>query len=708
MFASACFLVSPFSSPCGLPGLCSERTKVVVHKRNPGGLDGLSQARGWKGLDDEELMDGSASGVSADSLKRQLNRAMMEKRSDSVVAVFRYAGRDPSDEIKENFPYSDVHSTIKECMNNNMWTGGLAALTFLETCYAPVRRSTYAVAAGGLARSDRVIELRDLVMKLMRKQTCEFPTPDADERICALAANIAVENNRLPIALEIAEEMEKAGVEMGALTFSILIKGYGRKRSVSDVKRQLMKMKALGVEGDLVLYNTAIDAFVRSGMMKLAEQLVQRMKEKGVDPDHVSYNTLVKGLVKAERVREAFRLRKQMQEEGFLVDDTTMNSLIQGCVQARRFGDALRLLDEVISKPCSAEDATIAYTTIVAGLAKSGDVTAAADFMDQMRENMIAPNVVTYTAVITGALALGDVRQAWDTFREMELNGVTADKGTFKAMISGLCSSKGSNGVEAAKRVLETMQKRSLDPDTETFNMIINGYVRNSQVKEAEHMIVLMKRADIELDVVTYTILLKAYGMERNMREVRRIFQEMRKNGIEPDIYSLNTFLASCVRSGDVTLAFRLFRNMVKDNLTPDIYTYTTIIAGLVRDARVAEAWSLYRDLKRSGMVPNERLIDLLMQGVRASSLDSLGVSEARTLLQDARAIGISAELIREYTEMVEQLEYITSETWKQRSPRDGSNGDDDNDEFWDTNSASQNIFRNHDWNEIDSSFKMF
>jgi len=215
---------------------------VVVHKRNPGGLDGLSQARGWKGLDDEELMDGSASGVSADSLKRQLNRAMMEKRSDSVVAVFRYAGRDPSDEIKENFPYSDVHSTIKECMNNNMWTGGLAALTFLETCYAPVRRSTYAVAAGGLARSDRVIELRDLVMKLMRKQTCEFPTPDADERICALAANIAVENNRLPIALEIAEEMEKAGVEMGALTFSILIKGKFRGGQSTQSTRLIQKV----------------------------------------------------------------------------------------------------------------------------------------------------------------------------------------------------------------------------------------------------------------------------------------------------------------------------------------------------------------------------------------------------------------------------------------------------------------------------------
>lgn len=61
----------------------------------------------------------------------------------------------------------------------------------------------------------------------------------------------------------------------------------------------------------------------------------------------------------------------------------------------------------------------------------------------------------------------------------------------------------------------------------------------------------------------------------------------------------------------------------------------------------------LYREMKRNGIVPNERAIDTLMRRVDPSSLDSLGLQEARTLLQDAKAIGIDQQKIRDYKSLV-------------------------------------------------------
>lgn len=345
------------------------------------------------------------------------------------------------------------------------------------------------------------------------------------------------------------------------------------------------------------------------------------MREKGLEPDAVSYNTLLKGFSKARRMREAFRLKKVMENAGLKSDDVTRNSLIEGCMQTNQISDALRMLDEVMStEPVSKLDAEIAFTTIVAGLAKMGDLAAAADFMEQMRRNNVTPNVVTFTSIISGALARGDVKRAWSTFRDMEVNGVLADQGTFKAMIAGLCERGGAGSLEVALKLVATMRKRNIDVDADTYNMLINGYqnrtpneipgvgrgelnfllfvlglwidfaryVKNRKMKEAEHLLAVIKRLGLEPDVVTYTTLLKGYGKERNMREVRRIFQEMKKMNIEPDMYALNTFLASCVRSGDLTLASRLFKEIKKMNQNPDLYTYTTIISGTVKTIHTA------------------------------------------------------------------------------------------------------------------------
>lgn len=232
---------------------CRRWRRAVVVCAGKNGLSGLSQVKGWKGFDDEELRNGKVEDVGVDALKRHLIRALEDQRVEAVEAVFEYAVISRSVDVLEAFPYGEVHALIKDCMKRGMWSGGMSALKFLETFHAPVRLSTYAIAAGGLSQANRVLEIKDLVFKLLRKdelvaagqknnshdanngittdesgtlnKTRQIATPSPDERICALAANLAVENNRLTIAIEITEEMERFGIKLGPLTYSILIKG---------------------------------------------------------------------------------------------------------------------------------------------------------------------------------------------------------------------------------------------------------------------------------------------------------------------------------------------------------------------------------------------------------------------------------------------------------------------------------------------------
>lgn len=176
-------------------------------------------------------------------------------------------------------------------------------------------------------------------------------------------------------AMEVLNEMEKKGGEIGAVSFSIILhslykmgrideaekfwdkmvkqKGitldvgsYNVKLShMSDkpesVKALIEEMENTGIYPDVISYNYLITSFCVNGMMDEAEKVYgDILKTKGVRPNSATFRTMVFHSCKAGRYVRAYKIFKLSVEVGKIPDFNTLKYLIKGLKEAGRMVEA--------------------------------------------------------------------------------------------------------------------------------------------------------------------------------------------------------------------------------------------------------------------------------------------------------------------------------------------------------------------------------
>jgi len=582
-------------------------------------------------------------------------------------------------------------------MSAGRWRDGLAVLRELESRFPFTRRSTVARAVEGLARAGKVEHMAAVLSQawrraaaLQREQDRAVAMPD--ERMCAMAANAAVDRKRIDLATDIIKEMVGNGVPAGPYSFSVLIKGYGREGRANAVESLLVAMAERKVPRDVVVYNSAIDAFVRSGLMDKALDTIEAMKKDNCPPNTRTYNTILKGLVAQGDLARGFELRREMAAMGVEPNSVTRNTLVDGCVRLGQFDDARKLVDEISARLVEEPDSIFAYTSIVHGLAMQGRLDEAFEYVNELERAGVPANVVTYTALVSAYIHVGEVAKAWFLFRGMRRVNLDPDSGTFTVMISGLARRGDARSVDAAKGLYDEMRTLGLEMPEETYNSMMDGYVRIGDMEGAERIFRELEGSTTPT-VVSFTTLLHGYGRAKDMVAAKSIFRQMRVRGIKPDRVALNTFLSACIRCGDMTLAYRVFEEMQRTggSVAPNVVTYGALILGQATDNNPEEAWKLFEDMKEAGIAPSKLLLSRLFT---ACIRGLLPIETGIEIIRDMVSIGCTKEEVEKRKRELRPLLAVASEVWKEV---DGIRVQQ---------TASEQIFEKHGWNKMDSGFR--
>merc|ERR1719343_1722925 len=157
--------------------------------------------------------------------------------------------------------------------------------------------------------------------------------------------------NKLHMALELVEEMDRQKVAPTRITYSAILKGYCVNNQLDEAFNvmELMKQSEHTMPDELA-YNSLLDGCARQGLYDRGMELFREMEAEGVRPSNFTLSVLVKLANRARQYDQGFKVCEEVQQKyGVQLNAHVYANLIQGCVNSKKCEHALKILETMIA-----------------------------------------------------------------------------------------------------------------------------------------------------------------------------------------------------------------------------------------------------------------------------------------------------------------------------------------------------------------------
>ncbi|TVU43156.1 hypothetical protein EJB05_09600 [Eragrostis curvula] len=246
----------------------------------------------------------------------------------------------------------------------------------------------------------------------------------------------------------IYDQMQRAGLKPDVVSYSLLIKAYGKSRREEEALAVFEEMLDAGVRPTLKSYNILLDAFAISGLVEEANTVFKAMRRHRVEPDLCSYTTMLLAYVNASDMDGAEKFFRRIKEDGL--------------------------------KPN-----VVVYGTLMKGYSKLNNVERVMRVYERMRIQGVEPNQTICTTIMDVHGRNFDFGNAAIWFKEMETRGYPPDQKAKNILLS-LAKTPGEQQ-EANELVGNGAIQLEVNPDDEEVD-VSDGYeVR--QINDRNHLL---------------------------------------------------------------------------------------------------------------------------------------------------------------------------------------------------------------------------
>lgn len=227
----------------------------------------------------------------------------------------------------------------------------------------------------------------------------------------------------------------------------------------------------------------------------------------------------------------------------------------------------LRTLDEVLAARSEEE-------LLGRALNFSKSEAEARAILTEMKENGIAPDVVSYNMLLNFAKSEGEARAI---LKEMADDGVTPDTASYSILLNFVKSEA------EARSILKKMADNGVTPNSETYSVLLN-FVKSEA--EARSILAEMMGNGVAPDAISYNTLLNFVKSEA---EARSILVEMMENDIAPNVVSYNMLLNFAKSDAE---ARSILREMMENGIAPDVVSYNMLLRFAKSEAEARAIYS--------------------------------------------------------------------------------------------------------------------
>ncbi|XP_074276355.1 pentatricopeptide repeat-containing protein At2g22070-like isoform X2 [Silene latifolia] len=342
-----------------------------------------------------------------------------------------------------------------------------------------------------------------------------------------------------------------------------------------DLAREQFKQMA---EHNIVSWNTMISGYNQKGLNREAlEMFSQMLKVSSLSPDKFALASALSACASLEYLKLGKEIHGHMIITEFDIIGAVENSLI--CMYSK-CGD-IRSARTILNKNGVSNLNVIAFTALMDGYVKLGDISPAREIFDSLRNR----DVVAWTAMIVGYEQNGLNYDAIALFRLMLKEGPRPNNYTLASILS-VISSMGS--LDRGKEIHAMAIILGEELSVSVSNALISMYAKVGSIPDARRVFSLAQRYR---DTVSWTSMILAFAQHGYGEEAIDLFEEMLSLNIKPDHITFIGVLVACTHVGLVDKGksyYNLMQNIHKIEPTPTHYSCMVDLlgrAGLLQEA---------------------------------------------------------------------------------------------------------------------------
>eukprot|EP00276_Gloeochaete_wittrockiana_P006260 CAMPEP_0184658068 /NCGR_PEP_ID=MMETSP0308-20130426/23359_1 /TAXON_ID=38269 /ORGANISM="Gloeochaete witrockiana, Strain SAG 46.84" /LENGTH=1204 /DNA_ID=CAMNT_0027096659 /DNA_START=176 /DNA_END=3794 /DNA_ORIENTATION=- len=341
--------------------------------------------------------------------------------------------------------------------------------------------------------------------------------PDKYAFCCGVES--AVKMGDMEKATSIFEEMrqEKFSAAGGvpplsfAFACSSIVKGYGERKDANKVKELMADLRTQAIPLNSVVYSTIVNALVTCGDVKAAEGVIKELvdamqsppsEKNGTPssplppPDAYAFTALIKGLGKQRELDKAFAVLDTMEQLEIEPTATTYNTLINVCVEAADVSRGARAYVRMCNRGVSPN--VVTFNSLIKLYSAANDFNAALSVFDVMKRRGVNANAVTYNSILDVCVSMDyQFERGREIYAVMKAAGVPPDVYTFNAMIRGMTKLTDLKGVSD---VLRDMVAAEVTPNQFTPRLILNAYFRCGRREQGLRFFAEIRGGDFRTD----------------------------------------------------------------------------------------------------------------------------------------------------------------------------------------------------------------
>lgn len=147
-----------------------------------------------------------------------------------------------------------------------------------------------------------------------------------------------------------------------------------------------------------------------------------------------------------------------------------------------------------------------------------------------------------------------------EIYREVLQRGLPADLFCFNKLMNKLCK---EGEMKDAHAVFDEFARRVFKPSVLSFNTLIHGYRRLSDVIEGFRLKSLMEESGALPDVYTYSVLINGLCVsETDMDSACELFDEITSKGLVPNDVTFTCLITGYCKSGIIDLGIKIYQNV--------------------------------------------------------------------------------------------------------------------------------------------------
>ncbi|GMP75371.1 hypothetical protein CsSME_00032493 [Camellia sinensis var. sinensis] len=325
-----------------------------------------------------------------------------------------------------------------------------------------------------------------------------------------------------------------------------------------------------------VIYNLTIDCYSKIGNFRAAFDLLNEMCNRKLDSGFGTYSSILDGACKYGDNKAIEMAMDSMMEKGLLpkLPLSDCDLIIQKLSELGR----TYVMDMFFKRACDGmiELQRTSYGCMLRAFSKEGRVKEAIGIYREMLERDIKANSSCYNAFVNVLCKEEPSEEINGLLKDIIGRGFSPCALELSIFITSQCA---KHRWREAEQLLNAILEKGLLPDSSCCCSLVKHYCASRRIDSAIALHNKMEKLNGILDVTTYNVLLNGLLKERRVEEAVKVFDYMRtRKLLSGDSFSI--MISVLCQEKELRKAMKMHDEMLKMGLKPDEKTYKRLISG--------------------------------------------------------------------------------------------------------------------------------